>query len=168
MWYVIIVCLLLITSPAIAQVSLNVNQTHTLSWDWQSTGSTVSSFVFQCQGYTKEVLDADARSLRFGSLVDTPGVYTGCTLSAKNDVGYSMPAIVPDFVYSYSYQALGTYVLELLALCGAAIGFLSVYGKRAVTLGLRYASALMPHAQPLALPEPVIILQKGRDYVTHT
>ncbi len=160
----IFLILLLSAAPASAQVALNVNQTHTLSWDWESTGSSVSSFVFRCGKYTKEIVDANARSLRFGSLIDGPGVYTGCTLTAKNEAGYSMPAIVPDFAYSYSYQALATFILELIALGGAILGVVSVYGRRAMILGLRYMSSHLPHAQPLALPEPVIVLEKGRDY----
>lgn len=148
-----------LASPVSAQVALNVNQTHTLSWDWESGGSPVREFLFQCGTEMRRVTD-DVRSLRFGSLVDTPGHYTGCTLSAKNEAGLSAPVLLPDFEYSYSYWTLGKFLVELAGILVAVSG-IAAFGIRRVVKGLARPST------PLTLPEPIIILQKERDYVHH-
>jgi len=157
---IIIAVMLLLAAPVGAQVALNVNQTHTLSWDWQSDGSPVRAFVFQCQQYRKDV-EADARSLTFGSLVETPGRYSGCTLAAKNEAGLSAPVMVPDFEYAYSYKALGLFLLEL-CVAGAAVS----------TIAVRYGSFVMGAfarraASPLALPAPPIILHAQKEQHVH-
>ena len=141
-------------------ILLNVNQSHTLSWDWQSEGSPVRNFVFHCGQYRKD-LESDARSLRFGSLVDQPGRYTGCTLSAQNEAGLSAPVIVPDFEYAYSYGTLGWLLLESVGSLCALSGIVSFSRRKIVEALSRQRVA------PLALPEPVIILRKERDYVHH-
>jgi len=153
----------LASTPAFAQESilLNVNQTHSLQWDWaQGEEGPLRTFVFQCQQYRKE-LEADARSLRFGGLIDEPGRYTGCTLSARNEAGLSAPLIVPDFDYAYSYQRLGILLLEVLALASAAIAI----AKVSVISLLGWLKRRHTRAAMLALPEPYIILEKERDHV---
>jgi len=157
---IIILFLTVGAQPAIAQESilLNVNQTHTLQWDWaQGEDGPIRSFVFQCQQYRKE-LEADARSLRFGSLIDEPGRYTGCTLAAKNEAGLSSPVIVPDFEYAYSYQRLGIPLLEMLAMAGATVTIVKLSGVSF----LGWLKRRRERASPLALPEPCIILEKDR------
>lgn len=151
-----------LATPVWAQESvlLNVNQTHTLSWNWESAGSPVRSFVFRCGQYVKEVVDADARSVRFGSLIEEPGRYTGCTLAARNEAGLSAPVAFPSFDYRYSYQALGRFLLELAAVVCAASGVLAVAGRAA----LGWIPRRKHPSVPLALPEPVIVLQKERDH----
>lgn len=155
-WIVVLLTLLL-ASPALAQVSLNVDQTHTLSWDWQSEGSPVRSFVFRCGAYRKDVVDADARAIAFGSLIDAPGTYTGCTIAAQNEAGLSAPVAVPNFEYAYSYGALGRLLLELAATLGASVTLIRRYGK---TLLLSVLRAVVRPPTPLALPEPLTILQQ--------
>lgn len=160
----LITLLMLLSSPALAQESilLNVNQTHTLQWDWQQLEGegVVKQFVFQCQQYRTD-LEADARSLRFGSLVDHPGRYTGCTLTAKNEAGLSAPVLVPDFEYAYSYRTLGWLLMECLLSVGAAAGI--------VRLAAQQLFARRQRLAPVALlAPPIIILQKERDHVHHT
>lgn len=153
---------LFMATPSFAHESilLNVNQTHSLQWDWQSEGSAVRSFVFQCQQYRKE-LDADARSLRFGSLVDEPGRYTGCSLAAKNEAGLSAPVLVPDFDYAYSYKAFGLLILEMFAVVSAVSGAVAVSGRSM----LGWVRTRRRQTAPMALPEPSIILEKEREHV---
>lgn len=157
---VVLLLLMLLVSPALAQESvlLNVNQTHTLQWNWQQgEQGPVRQFVFQCQQYRKD-LEADARSLRFGTLIDQPGRYTGCMLSAKNEAGLSAPVVIPDFEYAYSYRTLGWLLLECLASASAAAGVLSVCATRLVRR--------LRRERQLALPEPVIVLNKERNHAT--
>lgn len=156
--------IVMLASPVFAQESvlLNMNQTHTMQWDWQQEGTgPVRQFVFQCQQYRKD-LEADARSLRFGNFVDAPGRYRGCTLSAKNEAGLSAPVIVPDFDYAYSYGALWRIILEWAALAGASLAILATYGRPAVQF---MARIIRRRPAPLALPEPIIILEKERERV---
>ncbi len=128
------------------EVWLNVDQTRTLSWNWESEGSPVRSFVFRCGRYVKEIVDADARSLRFGSLIDEPGPYAGCTLAAKNEAGLSVPVALPAFNYAYSYWALGRLILEFAATVSAGAGVLAVSARQVLGFVQRRKSA------PLALP----------------
>ncbi len=149
---------LLSASPAFAQVALNVNQTNTLSWDWAQTEGPVRAFVFQCGRYMKEIVDPDVRRLTFGSLVDAPGTYTGCSLTAKNEAGSSAPVPVPDFRYAYSYTALWTFLLELAAALGAIASVVVVYGRKIVMMMPRRVT------RPLGLPEPLTVINTE---VTH-
>lgn len=153
---------LLLTAPAFAQeaILLNVNQTHSLQWDWaQGDEGPIRQFVFQCYQFRKE-LEADARQLTFRSFIETPGRYTGCTLSAKNEAGLSAPIVVPDFDYAYSYGTLWRFMLETVGSLLAAIGI--------VGAGVRRLQRMrVSRSTPLALPEPVVVLEKERDYVYH-
>jgi len=160
--------ILLAPLPVWAQVALNVDQTHTLNWNWQSDGSAVRSFVFRCGQYRKDILDADARSLRFGSLVDSPGRYTGCTIAAQNEAGLSAPAIVPDFEYTYSYGALLRFLLECAATLGALAGIVRVYGRQILIATMTRLSPLHPiPTAPLTLEAPLLVLEKETQYVHH-
>ncbi len=160
---IIIFASLLLASQALAQemVWLDVNQTHTLSWNWEQSGSPVRSFVFRCGNYTKVIEDADARSLHFGSLIDEPGQYSGCTLAARNEAGDSAPVLLPAFDYAYSYGALGRTVLELAASVSAAAGVIAVSTRQM----LGWLRRREQRAPLLALPEPLTILEKGRPHV---
>jgi hypothetical protein len=144
-------------TPAYAQVAINANQTHTLSWEWNQTEGPITEFVFRCGDLINRIAPGDTRSLRFGSLVDAPGLYTGCTLTAKNDAGSSAPVLLPDFQYAYSYKTLGLFLLECIASVGAAAGVLGVVGRRVLHLTRRQ--------RPLTLEEPVVVLKKERDHV---
>lgn len=150
--------LILFTAPAWAQEALlEVNQTHTLAWDWAKLPDTgpAQAFVFRCGQYAKVIEDPGARSLRFGSLVEAPGRYEGCTLSARNDAGLSPPVAVPPFVYAYSYQALGLFLLELAAMLGAVTGLAATVYRRV--------------RRPLMLPEPLVTMdaQKEATHAAH-
>jgi hypothetical protein len=143
---------LLLWPPAVSAseaVWLDVNQTHTLSWDWESEGSPVTGFVFRCGTLEKTI--PDTRTLHFGALVDTNGRYEGCTLAAKNDVGESRPVPLPPFVYTYSYNALLKFSLELAALLGAT----TLLVRQALVPIRRWA---LRQTAPAALPEPLTVL----------
>lgn len=154
---------LLMAAPALAQesASLNVNQTHTLKWDWEKTEGPVTSFVFKCGQYVKEIVDADVRKISFGSLIDEPGQYSGCTLTARNEAGDSVPVVLPSFDYAYSYGALCRLLLELAATVGAGVSVLAVSARQVLGYFQRRKQT------PLALPAPIIILQREHDYVRH-
>ncbi len=70
-----------------------------LCWDWvQGSGGVVEEFEIICGAVRKTIPDPTARSILVKDVVPGPGLYTGCTIVAKNCFGSTMSArIFPPF-----------------------------------------------------------------------